>query len=288
MRLYPVDMIADSPAMRISQASASAIPAPAAGPGSAAIVGFLTATSAPVRVRCLVRKSATRSSNAISALLALLPMPLTSPPAQKASPAPVISSAPTCESSPHCLIIRRSAGVRRSESALRASGRFSVISATRSRISHNNSLVPVSTSIRSSAIQTAPPFIDRPSHRTNSCDLQSCFGFGIKEARQPVPDEALGIDHNPIDQLLDRWDVVDQSHDHPATPGTRVHIAVDHDLGIDASDLLMDILDLELGALLTLDLDQAIDAGFPENAFGVPDSAHHQPRIELRCRNERL
>jgi hypothetical protein len=112
MRAYPVDMMADSPAMRISQASASAIPAPAAGPGSAAIVGFLTATNAPVKVRCLVRRSATRSSNAISALFELLPMPFTSPPAQKAVPAPVISSAPTPGSSPHCLIIRRKAGVR--------------------------------------------------------------------------------------------------------------------------------------------------------------------------------
>ena len=79
-------------------------------------------------------------------------MPLTSPPAQKAVPAPVISIAPTFGSSPHCLIMRRSAGVRRSESALRASGRLSVMSATRSRISHSSSLVPVSTSIRSSAI----------------------------------------------------------------------------------------------------------------------------------------
>src|SRR6267154_357614 len=66
-------MMADSPAMRISQARASAIPAPAAGPGSAAIVGFLTATSAPVKVRCLVRRSATRSSNGVSTLLELLP-----------------------------------------------------------------------------------------------------------------------------------------------------------------------------------------------------------------------
>ena len=75
-------------------------------------LGFLTATSAPVKVRCLVWRSATRSSNATSFLLELLPMPLTSPPAQKAVPAPVISNAPTFGSSPHCLIIRRRAGVR--------------------------------------------------------------------------------------------------------------------------------------------------------------------------------
>ena len=38
----------------------------------------------------------------------------------------------------------RSAGVRLSDSALRTSGRFSVMMATRSRITHNSSLVPVS------------------------------------------------------------------------------------------------------------------------------------------------
>jgi len=64
------------------------------------------------RQNCLVRRSATRSSNTISALFELLPMPLMSPPAQKAVPAPVISSAPTFRSSPHCLSIRRKAGVR--------------------------------------------------------------------------------------------------------------------------------------------------------------------------------
>src|SRR4051812_10083751 len=152
-------MIADSAAMRISHPSASAIPAPAAGPGRAAIVGFRTAANAPVNVRCLVLRSATRSSRETSALLLLLPMPLTSPPAQKAVPVPVISSAPTDGSSPHCLIIRRSAGVRRSESALRASGRLSVMSATRSRISHNSSLVPVSISMRPPGIFNRSCFV---------------------------------------------------------------------------------------------------------------------------------
>src|SRR5205085_12455774 len=76
-----------------------------------------------------------------------LPMPLTLPPAQKAVPAPVISSAPTCGLSPQLLIMLRSAGVKSSESALRTSGRLSVITATRSRIAHSNSPVPVSTVI---------------------------------------------------------------------------------------------------------------------------------------------
>src|SRR5882672_174732 len=207
MRAYPVDKIADSPAMRISQARASAIPAPAAGPGSAAIVGFLTATSTPVRVRCLVRRSATRSSKVISFLFELLPMPLTSPPAQNAVPAPVMSSAPTLESSPHCLIIRRRAGVRWSESTLRASGRFSVMTATRPRISHNSSPVPVSTSIMPSAISTTP--VLRLPIAKDSRDFQCRLAADANESRQPLQDDALGIRHDAVDQFLHRRDVLD-------------------------------------------------------------------------------
>src|SRR5229473_6543055 len=60
-------------------------------------------------------------------------MPLTLPPAQKAVPAPVIRSAPTSGFSPQVLIIVRNAGVKWSDSALRTSGRVSVMTATRSR-----------------------------------------------------------------------------------------------------------------------------------------------------------
>src|ERR1700682_3409847 len=71
-------------------------------------------------------------------------MPLTLPPAQNAVPAPVIRSTPTSGFSPQVLIMVRSAGVRVSDIALRTSGRFSVMMATRSRITHNSSSVPVS------------------------------------------------------------------------------------------------------------------------------------------------
>src|SRR5246127_4509566 len=71
-------------------------------------------------------------------------MPLTLPPAQKALPAPVIRSTPTSELSPQVRIMLRSAGVRLSDIALRASGRFSVMIATRSRMTHRSSSVPVS------------------------------------------------------------------------------------------------------------------------------------------------
>src|SRR5713101_828634 len=71
-------------------------------------------------------------------------MPLTSPPAQNAVPAPVIRSAPISGFSPQVLIMVRNAGVSLSDIALRASGRLSVMIATRSRITHKSSLVPVS------------------------------------------------------------------------------------------------------------------------------------------------
>ena len=74
-------------------------------------------------------------------------MPLTLPPAQKAVAAPVINSAPMSGFSPQVLIMVRNAGVKSSDSALRTSGRLSVMMATRSRIAQSNSLVPVSISV---------------------------------------------------------------------------------------------------------------------------------------------
>src|SRR5215475_10188066 len=71
-------------------------------------------------------------------------MPLTLPPAQKALPAPVIRSTPTSGFSPQLLIIVRSAGVSVSDMAFFTSGRLSVMIATRSRITHRSSSVPVS------------------------------------------------------------------------------------------------------------------------------------------------
>src|SRR5260370_25432791 len=86
-------------------------------------------------------------------------MPLTSPPAQKAVPAPVIRSAPTSAFSPQVLIMVRSAGVRLSDSALRTSGRFSVMIATRSRITQRSSSVPVSIVVSVVVISDSPLFI---------------------------------------------------------------------------------------------------------------------------------
>src|SRR5216684_8692660 len=118
-------------------------------------------------------------------------MPLTLPPAQNAVPAPVINSAPTSGLSPQALMMVRSAGVRLSDNALRTSGRLSVTMATRSRITHFNSVVPVSMMV--SAIGDflisifAPSFRDGAKHRTS--DVQLHIGesrdFGFDASHRP-------------------------------------------------------------------------------------------------------
>ena len=81
---------------------------------------------------------------------------------------------------------------------------------------------------------------------------------------------------------------MDEADDHAAAPSAGIHVAIDHDLGIDPGDFVVDILDLELGALLALDLQQTLDAGVLQHALGVPDRAHHQPRVQLGGGNQRF
>jgi hypothetical protein len=99
-------------------------------------------------------------------------MPLTLPPAQNAVPAPVSSSTPTSGFSPQVLIIVRSAGVRLSDIALRASGRFSVMMATRSRITQRSSLVPVSILV---SVVMVSPIVVVSSLRAAKATKQSIF-----------------------------------------------------------------------------------------------------------------
>src|SRR6186997_17054 len=111
------------------------------------------------------------------------PMPLTSPPLQKAVPAPVIRSAPTLGSLPRSLICVLSAGVSRSDMALRASGRLSVISATPSRTSHKSSVVPVSISMERLLHD------DIPGHRTHRQDRPPHHGLPrLRPDRRAAPD----------------------------------------------------------------------------------------------------
>ena len=109
-----------------------------------------------------------------------------------------------------------------------------------------------------------------------------------KKSREPAADQLLRFAHDPIDQFLHRRNVVDQAGDHAAAPGAGIHIAVDHDLGIDARDLVVDVVDLQLGALLALDLEQMVDGGVLQHPLGIADRAHDQPRVEFGGRHQRL
>src|SRR3954453_20995742 len=133
-------------------------------------------------------------------------MRLTLPPAQNAVPAPVISSAPTSGFSPQVLIMVRSAAVRSSDSALRNSGRLSVMTATRPRSTHSNSSVPVSTAIsvstRHSSLFVVLELLDpRP---------QLHFpGPGAARLLQHIPvtqGNGIGIEHRirPVGRLATR------------------------------------------------------------------------------------
>src|SRR6266508_6173148 len=93
----------------------------------------------------------------------------------------------------------------------------------------------------------------------------------IKEASQTLTDDTFGINHDAIDQFLDRRNVANEARDHAATPGASIHIAVDHHLGIDARHLIVDILDLELLALGSFDFEQLLNALVVQNALGIPE-----------------
>jgi hypothetical protein len=79
---------------------------------------------------------------------------------------------------------------------------------------------------------------------------------------------------------------VDQARDHAAGPGAGVHVALDHDLGIDAGDFLDDVLELDVGAQLLLLLEQAFDAGIGQHALGVAQRAHDQAGVQLAGRDD--
>src|SRR5260370_37112032 len=125
-------------------------------------------------------------------------MPLTSPPEQKAVPAPVMRSAPTSGFSPQILIMVRSAGVRWSDSELRACGRFSVMTATRSRITQRSSSVPVSMMI---SLLISLPLRFCPSARSKLLHPWPQFqlpGPGAERLLQHVPvaqRNRVGIEH---------------------------------------------------------------------------------------------
>src|SRR5438445_3088742 len=96
----------------------------------------------------------------------------------------------------------------------------------------------------------------------------------VEKTHQPAANDTVGFDHDAVDQFLYRRNVMDQPDHHAAAPGAGFHVAVDHHLGVDASDLIVDVLDLEVSSLLALDLEQALDAGVLQYAFGVAQRPH--------------
>jgi hypothetical protein len=76
----------------------------------------------------------------------------------------------------------------------------------------------------------------------------------IEQASETTADQSLGFRHYPANQVRDVRYVVDQTDDHAAAPGARIHVALDHHFGVDASNLIMDIRDLQASAPLALDL----------------------------------
>lgn len=99
--------------------------------------------------------------------------------------------------------------------------------------------------------------------RPQATDRASCLapagagpGGAVQQSGEAGSDEALRLAHDPPDKLIDRRDVMDKADDHAATPRAGVHLSVEHDLGVDAGDLLEDVVDSERVALLPFDLQQ--------------------------------
>ena len=139
-------MMAFEAMIRRSQASASESPAPAAAPGSAAIVGFGMLNSLPAVARWLTRWLwiAWSMETGWPEPVLRLSMPFTSPPAQNPLPAPVRTTTLTSGASSAQASWAASASFIGPLMALRASGRLRVSVSTPPSRSASRSLVPVS------------------------------------------------------------------------------------------------------------------------------------------------
>src|SRR6266478_420132 len=141
----------------------------------------------------------------------------------------------------------------------------------------------VSSAFTCSFIGCSPYKSKQDLNRNPSGDGAShCFTHRtVQESGRPLANDVFGIGHGAIDQLLDGRDVIDQSDHHAAAPGARIHLAVDHHLGIDAGHLIEDVVDLERPALFPFYLDQAFDALVLQHPLGVAKRAHDQPGVQF-------
>ena len=53
-----------------------------------------------------------------------------------------------------------------------------------------------------------------------------------------------------VDQFLNGRNVVDQAYHHSTAPGASIHITVNHNFRLNTRDHVVNIINLELGALL--------------------------------------
>src|SRR6266404_3228767 len=103
------------------------------------------------------------------------------------------------------------------------------------------------------------------------------------EAGQTLVNDLIRLRHDAVDELLHAGDVLDEANDQTATPGAAIHLAFNHDFGIDPRDLFEDIVDLETCSLFLLDRNDLFHTRVVEYSLGVAQRAHDEAVIELGC-----
>jgi len=73
--------------------------------------------------------------------------------------------------------------------------------------------------------------------------------------------------------------IVDQAGHHAAAPGARPMSPSNHDFGVDAGDLVVDIAMVNFAPFLALDFQKMLDASIVEHAFVL-----RMARMISRCR----
>ena len=76
--------------------------------------------------------------------------------------------------------------------------------------------------------------------RASRC-LAAVLALGGAESLQALGDDLFRFTHDAVHQFLTGRNVMDQAGDHAAAPAARIHVAILHDLGIDARDFLGDV-----------------------------------------------
>jgi hypothetical protein len=59
-----------------------------------------------------------------------------------------------------------------------------------------------------------------------------------------LTNQLLCLQHDTVYQGLASGDIVNQTSHHPAAPCAGLDITIDHDFGVNASDLLNDVFDI--------------------------------------------